>query len=138
ITGNLSATASGIHNNGNNTINIYNSIVAGNSSEEQTGGTAIAKRNSTIIGGTAYDDEGGIIAGASFDASTMLGALANNGGLTKTVLLTGTNNPAMQYGMTALQLQLLAINDNLEEAIITVDQTGKDRSGKTTMGAVVN
>jgi len=138
VTGNLSATASGIHNNGNNTINIHNSIISGNSSEEQTGGTAISKRASTIIGGTAYDEEGGVIVGASFDASTMIGTLANNGGLTKTILLTGTNNPAMQYGMTVLQLQLLAINDNLEESIITSDQTGKDRSGKTTMGAVVN
>lgn len=138
ITGNSSATASGIHNNGNNTINIYNSIVAGNSSEEQTGGNAISKRSSSIIGGSAYDEDDNIITAASFDASTMLGTLANNGGLTKTILLTGTNNPAIQYGMTALQLQLLAINDSLDETFIMSDQTGKDRSGKTTMGAVVN
>src|SRR5690606_36941958 len=73
VTGNSSSTASGIHNNGNNTINIYNSIISGNSSSDQLGGNAIAKTSSSIIGQAAYDDDGDVIAGASFDASTMLG-----------------------------------------------------------------
>src|SRR5690606_10808554 len=138
VTGNSSATASGIHNNGNNTINIYNSIISGNNSSDQVGGNAIAKTSSSIIDQAAYDEDGDVVAGASFDASTMLGTLADNGGATKTVLLTGAINPANQYGMNALQLQLLAINNDLDESLITSDQTGKDRTGKTTMGAVTN
>ncbi|MNH44747.1 hypothetical protein D3C79_1070010 [compost metagenome] len=72
-----------------------------------------------------------------FDDS-ILGPLADNGGNTHTVLLLNDANPATQYGMNLMQLQLLAIKLQLDDAILTKDQRAKDRKNKTTMGSTVN
>ena len=78
------------------------------------------------------------IAGANFDFATMLGALTNNGGNLATVKLLGTPNPAVTNGMTAAELTTLgaSLATPVPAAIISFDQIGGNRSGKTRMGAL--
>src|SRR5690606_25764732 len=117
ITNNAGGTGSGIDmsTTGTNEVNLVNTIVAGNTgASTQTAGNGITVSTS-IVGSNVYNADGAVVAGATFDAATMLGSLGNHGGLTQTVLPTGTGNPALLYGLNLLQLQLLSINHNLEE-----------------------
>ncbi|SMC68401.1 BACON domain-containing protein [Pedobacter nyackensis] len=122
---------------GTNVLNLYNSIVSGNKGAfGQIVGT-ITTKSAVAIGDQVYDNNEALVPNAVFDAA-ILGPLANNGGNTQTVLLLNNTNPATQYGMSLLQLQLLAIKQQLDDSIITKDQRGQDRKGKTTMGSTVN
>ncbi len=139
ITNNAGGTGSGIDMSatGPNEVNLFNTIVAGNTgAAAQTAGSGITVSTS-IVGSNVYDADGAVVAGATFDATTMLGSLGDHGGHTKTVLPTGTGNPATQYGLSLLQLQLLSINHDLEEDFVAQDQNNKSRAGKTVMGAAL-
>lgn len=149
ITNNISAgtadAAGGVRiNDANCTLNIYNTIISGNISNGTTGdiygpATATYTKSFTIISNKVYDNSGIEVAGKVFDYTTMLAPLAKNGGQTSTCLLTGENNPAVTLGMSSAQLLILGIGYDpmIAEGIITFDQTGLTRSGKTTIGACV-
>lgn len=129
--------------NANGTVEVYNTLVAGNSQGGVEDNVVWAGSNykvaSTIIGNTVYNADGGVVAGASFDPASMLSPLNDNGGVTKTCVLIGDGNPARQYGMSASDLKILGetLDPAFGEAISTVDQIGGSRTGKTVIGAVV-
>ena len=127
--------------NANGTLNMYNSIVAGNTSvtaggEDVVGqggkvGTMPKILRSSVIGAKAYS-EGEAVVGA-FDAPSMLGPLS--GGVFP---LIGSANPALTAGMTPAELKAIPSGmsfDVLEEDLV-VDQKGNTRSEKV-MGAYV-
>lgn len=125
------------------TVEVYNTLVAGNSQGGAEDNVVWAGSNykiaNTIIGNTVYNAEGGTVAGAVFDPASMLSPLGDNGGVTKTCVLIGDGNPARQYGMAASDLQILGetLDPAFGSAISTVDQIGGSRTGKTVIGAVV-
>jgi len=130
-------------NDGNCTVNIYNSIVSGNIGagvigDIYTGTNATYSKFHTIISDKVYDGSGVEVAGQSFDPSTMLAPLAKNGS-TYSCLLLGDTNPAATLGMSAAQLLAIGLGFDpvIEEGIITYDQLGLNRSGKTSIGACV-
>ena len=147
IAGNTNVTADsgpGIQQvNAYGAVEVYNTLVAGNSQGGVEDNVVWAGSNykvaSTIIGNTVYNADGGVVAGASFDPVSMLSPLNDNGGVTKTCVLTGDGNPARQYGMSASDLKILGetLDPAFGEAISTVDQIGGSRTGKTVIGAVV-
>ena len=149
VTGNISngtADASGgiRVNDANCTLNIHNSIISGNLGGGNVGdiyapaGINYSKAN-TIISGTVYDASGVEVSGQAFDPATMLAPFANNGGIGYTCLLTGSGNPAETLGKTAAELTILGMNFDpvISDEIITFDQLGKTRVGKTAIGACV-
>ena len=129
--------------NANGTVEVYNTLVAGNSQGGAEDNVVWAGSNykiaNTIIGNTVYNADGGTVAGAVFDPASMLSPLNDNGGVTKTCVLIGDGNPARQYGMAASDLQILGetLDPAFGSAISTVDQIGGSRTGKTVIGAVV-
>ena len=147
ITGNISnGTADpsgGIRvNDANCTLNIYNSIVSGNLGGGNAGdiyapAAVNYKKAYSVISGLIYDESGNEVSGQAFDPATMLGAFANNGGVGYTCLLTGSANPAETLGMTSAQLSTLGLNFEpvIAENVMTFDQLGKTRVGKTSIGA---
>lgn len=123
------------------TLNIYNSIISGNtanvSGSDLLGAAGVFN---TINATKVYDAEGNEISGLTFDAATMLGALTNNGAKGETCqLLGGDSNPATTKGMNSADLQTLGTGYTpaIDADIITKDQNGKSRTGKTSIGAVV-
>lgn len=122
------------------TLNIYNSIVSGNTvgsvGSKVVGDIALlnsatySKKN-TILTDKVYDVLGALVAGQTFNYATMLGALADNGGLTKTCQLLGSSNPAKSYGMTAAELTTLGntFTPVIPASTITYDQLNNLRSG---------
>ena len=143
ITGNSSArNGGGIMVHIDCTLSLYNTIVSGNTgltedvNEIRNDGTCT--QSYSIIGKSLYD-ESNLVEGKTFNAATMLGALANNGGFTKTCTLTGDNNVAVGNGMslTALEVLNLGYAPNVPETAVSVDQTGRSRAGKTDIGAVI-
>lgn len=147
ISGNTNVTAAsgpGIQQvNAYGAVEVYNTLVAGNSQGGVEDNVVWAASNnkvaSSIIGSKVYDAGGAAVAGAAFDAASMLGPLGDNGGATKCCVLLGSANPARQYGMTASELRILgeSLDPAFGEAIGTVDQTGASRADKTVIGAVV-
>jgi len=87
-----------------------------------------------------YDGDGNEIAGLTFDYSTMLGELQDNGGNTKTCMLIGDNNPATNNGMNVTELYVVASKYSpvIPEDVISLDQVGESRENKQCIGAVVN
>ena len=133
ITNNEATTGGGIRVvDTNATVAFYNTIISGNTTD--AAGT-YSKQN-TIIGGTVYNASGAEVASLTFNPVTQLGALADNGGYTRTCLLTD-DNPANTNGMSAGNLTDLGISLSLPTGIITSDQLGNSRETYTTMGAVV-
>lgn len=123
------------------TVNVYNSIVSGNTALSGNDIFNTAKLYNSILTTKVYDTAGNELSGPTFDYATMLGALANNGGKTETCLpLGGVANPATTNGMSVSELENLAANHNpvISASIVNKDQTGKARSGKTVIGAVIN
>ena len=126
------------------TLEIYNSLISGNS---EAGGveanlklsTSNNKAVHTINGTAVYNADGTAISGALFNYSTMLGPLADNGGVTPSCVLLGNDNPARQHGMAAAELENLCAG--LDPIFGTVrgniDQLDASRDGKTVIGAVV-
>lgn len=153
ITGNMVKNAStlggGLYMNAADvTVNIYNSVISGNSRGVTGTGTvsdvegvagAGWTKKSSVIGSQVFDFNAAAISGATFDFATMLGPLANNGGNLSTVKLLGTGNPALTNGMTVAELTTLgaSLATQVPAAIISFDQIGNSRSGKTQMGALV-
>lgn len=124
------------------TVNIYNSIISGNtaivSGSDLLGTASIFN---TINGTKVYDANSNEVAGITFDFATMLGTLTNGGALGENCqLLGGASNPATNKGMTTTVLETLGTGYNpaIDASMITKDQNGKSRSGKTSIGAVVS
>lgn len=125
-------------------VEVYNTLISGNTTDGAADDVAWFKGASykvanSIIGNTVYNAEGGVVAGAAFDAATMLSPLGENGGATKSCVLLGDANPARQYGMSQSELRILgeSLDPAFGEAISSVDQTGASREGRTVVGAVV-
>ena len=125
------------------TLNIYNSIVSGNTSGVEgskiVGDIALFNsgtytKTNTVITDKIYDATGAEVVGKNFDFTTMLGALSNNGGDTKTckLLLTDETNPARTLGMSAPELTTLGgtFSPVVPESTITYDQLGNLRNGR--------
>lgn len=149
VTGNVSNgsgdVAAGIRvNDANCTLNIYNSIISGNIGNNQVGdiyapaGISYATAYS-VISSDVYDEDGTKVPSKTFDFTSMLTPFADNGGLGKTCLLTGTDNPAETLGMNSSQLSLLGLNLEpiVGDEVITFDQLGLTREGLQKMGASV-
>ena len=132
-------------------VNIYNSIISGNKAAKGGDNVAVTSGNALVAGAlpntlnysvngsVVYGDAKTVVDGSTFDPTTMLGALADNGGPTQTILLLGTDNPAKTLGMTSVLLSSLGktYSPAIGDDIILKDQTGLSRDGKTIMGACV-
>ena len=148
ITGNTAKTSGGGVDIANTsaTVRMYNTIVSGNTASVTTnsdifldGGSNFAEKMCNVEGADVYDLNGGKVA-TPFDPATMLGPLADNGGKTKTIALTGSSNPALTNGMPVSALTALGLGytPEIPEEVIAYDQRGVSRSGKTAIGAWVN
>lgn len=129
---------SGIYNNPAhaNVLNIYNSIASGNEGAAIEVGGAYTSRSS-VIGTSLYNYDGDLDASLSFDPASAFSPIGKYGGFGQTIPLQNTSSAAAKSGMSALQLQVLASNLGVESDLLTVDQNGKSRSGKTIMGAAL-
>ncbi len=155
ITGNkaISATGKGAGifvnaNATNSVVNLYNTILSGNtagatgtegvSDIDGAAGYAYGKKY-TVVSAQVFDTNGNVVAGASFDYASMLGALADNGGDTKTCLLLGATNPAKSNGMSVSDLTSLGggYSPAVPTSVVTADQLGESRNGKPYIGACV-
>lgn len=142
ITNNNAPNGGGVHNTDSNgcSINLYNSIVSGNFNGDgmtslEIGGTITTI--SSIVGEEVFDASGTITSG-TFDASTMLDELSDNGGDTATCkLLLEDNNPAIDSGMTVAELQTLGATYSpvLSNDLLAKDQLANDRVSNN-MGAL--
>lgn len=121
------------------TINFYNSIVSGNKGGDTDGSIGKVTFKNSVFGSAVYGADNKVISGLKFDYTTMLGTLADNGGTSRTCLLLGTDNPAKANGMTSDALINLgkSMEPIVESEIVTKDQIGLSRVGKTYMGACV-
>ena len=148
ITGNTAKTSGGGVDIANTsaTVRMYNTIVSGNTASVTAnsdifldGGSNFAEKMCNVEGADVYDLNGGKVA-TPFDPATMLGPLADNGGKTKTIALTGSSNPALTNGMPVSALTALGLGytSEIPEEVIAYDQRGVSRSGKTAIGAWVN
>ena len=125
-------------NNATPTAAIYNSILTGNSTEIEYGGTVVATesqvtKQTSIIGSVLLNAEGTTVSGWSFDAGSMLGALGYyNGGLTQSFpLIESDKNPAIGQGLSAEDLQSLAGEfADVETEFAAKDQNNQNRTGK--------
>ena len=141
ITANTGVNTGGLEISNYSTTNTYNSIISGNADASKEyrpiSGSTSSLKNVTVSD-KVYDNVGAEISGVSFENST-IGSLTDNGGNTKTCLISGAENPAKTYGMTAAQLTTLASSfvPAIESNIITKDQVGNSRSESTTMGAII-
>ncbi len=119
------------------TLNLFNSLIVNNTGVNAAGSTLdtynVGKVQSGVItryncqnGVTYYDAEGKNASTNSFDYTTMLGALNNDG---VCPLLLPETNPAMIGGMTPVELSALA-STNVPAAVLTKDQLGNERTGK--------
>jgi hypothetical protein len=152
ITGNMvkstSASGGGVYLNAADvTVNIYNSIISGNTKGATGTGTvsdvegvaaAVWTKKSSVISAQVFDFNGTAVTSVSFDPVTMLGNLTSNGGTTSTVKLLGASNPATTNGMTASQLITLgnSLTTIVPSTIITLDQIGGSRTAKPYIGAL--
>ena len=116
-------------NNATPTAAIYNCIITGNSTEIEYGGTVVATesqvtKQTSIVGSVLLNAEGTTVSGWSFDGGSMLGALGYyNGGSTQSFpLVAGDNNPAVEQGMSAEELQSVAG----EFADVEIEYAAKD------------
>lgn len=129
---------SGIYNNPAhaNVLNIYNSIISGNEgSAIEVGGDHSSR--SSVAGTSVYNYDGVLDAGLSFDPAAAFSPAGKYGGFGQTIPLLNLNSVAAKSGMSTLQLQILASNLSIESSLLSVDQNGKSRSGKTVMGAAL-
>lgn len=90
-------------------LSISNSVVSGNSNEDIAlfNGASYSVRN-TVISDKVYSPFGEVISGQTFDHTSMIETLADNGGYNKTCRLGGNNNPALISGMSSAELITLA------------------------------
>ena len=133
--------AAGVEVLANTTLKAYNSIISGNTAttDPDIQSAANTTTHSYMVTGTQLRDASGtVVNGQVFDPATMLGGFEDNGGRTKTVMLLASS-PAATLGMTSALLETLASQYNpvIDLDIITKDQIGSSRSGKSAMGAVI-
>ena len=139
IKGNTATKGGGIWvNNQTPTITLHNSIISGNSTDIELGGTAVATdaqviKGLGIYGSSLLNAEGTTVSGWSFDAATMLDKLDYwNNSLTKSfALVAGDTNPAIDQGMSSAELSALALELSVDADIAGKDQNGQDRTKKS-------
>ena len=137
-------TGGGVEAGDYTTLNMYNTIVAGNKDVEGYPDMVITSKNagtsalpavlSYCINGTAvYGKDKTAVTGMPFDFETMLSAL--NDGVRA---LTGENNPALSHGMPVEELAAVTtgMTPEVDPEVLAVDQKGNDRTGNV-MGAYV-
>ncbi|MDD4728451.1 MAG: hypothetical protein PHN55_06840 [Dysgonamonadaceae bacterium] len=119
------------------TVRVYNTIMAGNTSPN--GADILLSDGTTTfsyvtLGDKILDKDGNEVDGQTFDHTSMISSMATNG----TCMITGSS-PAATLGMNSTLLQSLgnSLIPPVNNDIITKDQLGVSRSGKTVMGAVV-
>ena len=129
ITGNTSSDPTktgGIYLNVGCYASLYNTILSGNAPE--CGGITANVTVLQSITGDSYSNRAGKSEKISFDAATMLGTLADNGGITPTCQLTGVNNPAANLGLTMGEMIELGSRYAFPGFLIGKDQRGKIRN----------
>lgn len=143
ITGNKGYNnGGGIELTPNTTLNIFNSILSGNTAVSGgdifVGSGANPSFSTSVRGNQLLDDNGAVISGQSFDFETMLGNFANHGGYAETIPLS-SSSPAATRGLSAGQLENLGntYTPTIPAEVITYDQTGASRSANTAMGATI-
>lgn len=116
------------------TVNIYNSILTGNTGNGEIASAGTLITSYVILGDKVLDKDGNEVDGKTFDHTTMISELSTNG----TCMIEGAS-PAATLGMDAMLLQDLAVKFDpvINNSIITKDQLGKSRSDKFVMGAVI-
>lgn len=147
VTGNSTGfNVAGVEQMPNTKVYVYNSIVSGNKAGD--GDADICVTNSSgviqntlvehieysVNGQNVYVADKVLVEGRLFDYSMMLGAL-NDG----VCVLSGTDNPARSYGMSADALRAVRIGfsaGEVPEDIIGVDAKGNARTGNV-MGAYI-
>lgn len=140
VTGNTASKGGGLWmNNATPTAAIYNTIISGNSTEIEYGGTVQALESQvtkqfTVVGPTLMGADGLAVSGWSFNSGTMFGTLGyHDGGLTQSIPVVDMDtNPAAGQGMSAAELTATASEiSDVEVEFAAKDQNGKDRTGKT-------
>ena len=123
-------------------INAYNCIISGNTSSGIAADAGVydgveANRvmvKSSILG-SSLTDANGSSAGGAFSAESMLGSFGlYDGGLTQCFPLIGTNNPAVDGGISNTELEELAstgFNPVIETELLLKDQNGTPRTKKS-------
>lgn len=122
----------------NNSLLIYNSVIAGNVSTDspELGGQAFAAYDikSSVLDSQVYNYEGKLDA-KTFDSEKAIGSFGDYGAYGEMVPLLGTS-AASTDGMSVLQLQILGANlSAINTDYLLVDQRNDSRSGKPVMGA---
>ncbi|PRD52751.1 BACON domain-containing protein [Sphingobacterium gobiense] len=142
VTGNQAFNnGGGVELTANTTLNIFNSIVsgntAGNGGDIFAGSGANPSFSSSVRGNQLLDNNGAVIDAQTFDFETMLGNFTNNGGYAETAVLS-SSSPAAALGMSATQLENLGntFNPAIPPEVTAYDQNGKSRSGAA-MGAAI-
>lgn len=145
-----SALGGGVYVNASSgaaTVNVYNSIVSGNtrgvdgtnfvSDEAGASGYIITNKNS-VVSATVIGEEGQEISD-NFNFSTMMEKETEQIKNAIYYVLKGDDNPAKRFGMSNLELLELSTKfvPVISEEIITFDQIGLDRNGKSYMGSCV-
>lgn len=124
------------------TINAYNCIVSGNTTSGYAadagaldGVPATQVKVAHSVLGSSLVDGAGSPAGGSFSAESMLGTFGlYEGGLTQCFPLVGTDNPAVDSGVTNAGLTELAstgFNPAVDTGLLLKDQNGTPRTKKS-------
>ncbi|MGV3641999.1 MAG: right-handed parallel beta-helix repeat-containing protein [Adhaeribacter sp.] len=123
---------------GVNKLHIYNSIISGNKQKNNgpdvdvyEAGALAPVIKSSVIGSAAYGLTGEEIAGASFNAGSMLDA---------DYVPVGPDNPALVEGMPVAELMKVgnSMSPAVEQSIISADLFNNSRTGLQIMGALVD
>lgn len=134
----------GVEATDNTTLNVYNTIVAGNTDALGYPDLVVTSGNNgtsnlpatlaySVNGSVVYGANGTVVSGSTFEFETMLSAL--NDGVRA---LTGSDNPALTGGMAASALVGITtgMSPEVDTDVLRVDQKGNDRTGSA-MGAYV-
>lgn len=104
-------------------VNLYNNIIT----DKITAAETYVYKYS-FVGSTCYDASGtSVETTPTFDASTMLGAI-NDDGVCQLLTVDG-GNPALTYGMPATALQELSATTGVSADVLGKDQLGNTRTG---------
>ena len=117
------------------TMNVYNTICAGNHTAngvvcDTYNKAGVMTLKYSLVGADYYGADAAVAAVTpAFDFATMVGALADNGGDTKTMKLVGnaSSNPAFANGMAVADLKAFA-SDRVAADVFAKDQIGTART----------
>ena len=137
ITGNESKFYGALESGPNTTLNIYNSIVSGNTCVNPGYENIVVTKSDapiqslpavlaySIDGSTVYGKNKTVESGLSFDFETMLGAIRDG-----VIALTGTSNPATSNGMPLEELKAITtgMEPEIDQEILSADQKGNKRT----------